>query len=385
MGYFASVNGLQIVSGQLLIPLVGLWTADLQLASSTQVTGPATVVIGNLTLTGYVYRSEVYGGQTSVRLVAGYGGWRTIIQQQGYGNSSGVMLSTVLNDAASACGETVNINSDTSIGNAYTRMDGVASDNLWQMVAQGFIPSWYIDPTGVTQTQAWPSANVSTPFTVTEQKPDQGMIGIATEDYVSWMPGCTFSNPLLEGTYTSGGVHYVFDGEGKFRFEVLTSTTGQNRFLDPLNAVIAKQVAPTRFYGRYEYTISNPTKTTVDCAPTDSSLGLPDLQNVPITADSVSSYTPPDGGTCHIQFLNGQPTRPICVWTDEAPTIVSLMQGTNPIARLGDQIQAFLPPVLPISGVVTIGGMPSPLTGTVMIANPITGVITQGSPQANTT
>ena len=285
----------------------------------------------------------------------------------------------MIQDAAQAAGEKINVPNDTTIGNAYTRLHGIASDTLWEMIAQGFIPAWYIDPSGVTQAASWPSSAISTPFTVTDQRPDEGLVVIATEDYASWMPGCTFTNPLLDGNYTSGGVNYVWSNDGTFRFEVLTGTT--DRFLGALQAFIQRQVAPARYYGRYEYTISNPSSSTVDASPVDSTAGLPDLQNVPIVADSISSYTPPDGGTCHVMFLNGLPTKPICVWTAEAPTMASLLQGTNPVARLGDQTQSFLPPTLPLMGFVN---GTTPFAGTVTIATPISGVITQGSPVTNT-
>ncbi len=378
-GAFSSVNNLQIVAGQLLIPLTGMWTADLWLASSQQVTGAITVVIGNLTLTGFVYRSEVYGGQTRIRAVAGYGGWRTPIPAQGYNTNSGVKLSTIMNDAATACGEMVNVPNDTTVGNFYTRLGAIASDILWQMIILGTIPSWYIDTTGVTQTTSWPSNSITTQFTVTDQRPDEGLVVIATEDYASWMPNCTFTNPLLATgvTYQSGGVNYVWDGEGKFRFEVLTGT--QDRFIGALNAVIQKQIAPTRFYGRYNYTISNPSTTTVDGTPVNSDIGLPDVTAAPITADSIAVYTPPSGSNCHIMFLDGDPGQPICVWTAQTPTMAQLLGGTNPVARLGDQVQCFLPAALPFIGTAIVGGSPAPVTGTVMGGAPISGVLIQGS------
>ena len=378
MSFFASVNNLQIVAGSLMIPLVGAWTADLTLATQQAVSGAATVVIGNLTLQGTVYRSEPYGGQIKARLVGGAAGWRKPIPSQGYGTGGGVKLGTVLRDAAKACGETINVTNDTTIGNAFVRVafsTSVAGDVLWQMIAQGFIPAWYIAPSGVTQTKAWPASSVSTPFTVTDQKPDEGMVEIATEDYASWMPGCTFTNPLLSGTYASAGVHYVWTGDGKFRFEVLTATGDGDRMLGPIQQVIQKELAPTRFFGRYAYTIRNPSPATVDGEPVNPSLGLPDVQNVPIAADSVSTYTPPDGGACHIMFLDGVPTAPICVWTDQTPTKAGILGGAQPVARLGDQVQSFLPPGLPVVG--TVSG--NPFVGTITIAAPITGVITGGS------
>jgi hypothetical protein len=386
MSFFASVNGLQIVAGTLMVPLVGAWTADLQLATTTPVSGAVQVVIGNLTLQGFVYRSDPYGGQIRARLVGGYGGWRTQIPSQGYGSSSGVKLSTVLNDAARACGEQISIANDSNIGNAYVRVDfdtSVASDVLWQMVTQGFIPAWYVAPSGITQTSAWPTNNVQSAFTVTDQKPDEGIVVIATEDYVSWMPGCTFSAPQLASgqTFTSAGVHYVFDNDGKFRFEVMTSTeAGSDRLLGPIQEIVQKELAPTRFYGRYKYTVSNPSSTTVDGTPVNPSIGLPDVQNVAITADSIASYTPAAGSTCHIMFLDGMPTEPVCVWTDQTPTKASILSGVQPVARLGDQVQCFLPPGLPVVG--TVSG--NPFTGTITVANPITGAITGGSPVVGT-
>lgn len=379
MSYFATCGGVPVVGGSLFVPLVGAWTADLYLATGTQVSGAVSVVIGNLTLAGFVYRSEPYGGQTRARLVGGYGGWRTTIPDQGYGSNAGVKLSHVLKDAAAAAGEQINIAADATIGNAFTRIEGPASDVLWQVMSQGLIPAWHIAPSGITQTAAWPATTIGSPFVVTAQRPDEGVVEIASEDYLSWLPGCTFTAPQIVGSYTNGGVTYRFDESGEFRFEVLTGTT--DRLLGALTQFVASKVAPTRFYGRYAYTISNPTSTTVDASPKDGALGLPSLQNVPLVGDSISSYTPPSGGDCHIMFLDGQATKPVCVWTAGNASSINLDGGQQPVARLGDQVQCFLPPTLPISGTVTPGG---PFTGVITVVNPISGVVTGGSTSVNT-
>ena len=386
MAFFASVNGLQIVGGTLIVPLVGAWTADLHLATDQAVSGQATVVIGNLTLVGAVFRSEAYGGQVRARIVGGYGGWRKPIASQGYGTGSGVKLSTVLTDAANACGEQVNIAADMTIGNAYVRVafdTSVAGDVLWQMVAQGHIPAWYVAPSGVTQTQAWPTSTISTPFTVTDQKPDEGMVEVATEDYASWLPGCTFTAPQLAQSYTSAGVHYIWDNDGKFRFEVLTDTGSGDRMLGPIQQVIQKELQPTRFFGRYAYTIHHPTSTTVDASPVNPSLGLPDVQSVRICADSLASYTPPDGGECHIMFLDGVPTAPICVWTAQAPTVAQILSGAIPVALQGNTVTVLWPGAIPVTGVITPPG--SSFTGLLTITSPGIGQISTGSSTVSAT
>ncbi len=384
MSYFASVNGLPVVGGSLLVPLVGAWTADLVLAGQDVVAGPCTVVIGNLTLQGAVYRTAVYGGQTRARLVGGAGGWRKPVPAQGYGNPAGVALSTVLGDVAAATGETILVAVDTSIGNAFARVafaSSVASDVLWQLLALGFIPSWRVAPDGVTRTDAWPATPVQTPFTPTDARPDEGTIQIATEDYASWLPGCTFSSPLLDTTYTSAGVEYRWGDDGTMRFVVLVGTDG-DRIVGPLQRIIASAVSPARFFGRYAYTISNPTPTTIDGSPVDTSLGLPELQNVPLVGSSLASYTPPDGGQARIMFVDGKATQPECVWTQADPnagpteiTIGPQGSGPNGIARVSDSVVVMFPPLMQIAGVLGA----APFVGVLTITTPAIGAIQTGS------
>ena len=398
MTYFASVNGLPVVSGRLLIPSVGIWTADLQLAGTDAISGSCTVVIGNLTLVGAVYRSQVYGAQVSARLVGGAGGWRTVVGAQGYGSSGGVQLSTVLTDAASACGETISLPVGLQVGSAYTRIatvDAVASDVLWDAVARGFIPGWYVDLTGKTQATTWPASNVSTPFTVTAQRPDEGVVVVATEDYASWLPGASFTAPTLATTFAASGVQHVFDSDGTHRLEILTATpalegsppaSSSDRFLGAFSSFVARLIAPTRFYGRYAYTISNPTTTTVDAAPVDTMLGLPSLQNVPLVADSLATYTPPNGGACHIMFLDGKRTNPVCVWTEAdtsngpgAITIAPSFLDALAAARVSDTVVVQFPPAMQISGLQGLPVPNQPFIGLLTITTPAVGVIQTGS------
>jgi thiol-disulfide isomerase/thioredoxin len=403
MSYFAAVNGLQIVSGRLLIPDTGLWTADLQLAGAVPLSGVATVVIGNLTLVGSVYRSSAYGGQVSARLVGGAGGWRTVIPAQGYGNAGGVKLSTILGDAASACGETISVNADSPVGNAFTRLalfDAVASDVLQYAVDGGYISGWYVDPTGTTQTGDWPAETISTPFTVTDQRPDEGVIVVATEDYASWMPGCQFAAPQLSGTYTSAGVHYVWTPDGQFRFEVLTETptltttappvSTFDRFLGAIEALVRRLIAPTRFYARYNYTVSNPTLTTVDLTPINAKLGLPDLQNVPITADALASFIP-GTGRAHVQFLDGDRAQPVCVWCEADSTsgpgtitFAPSVAGALAIARISDTVIVQFPPAMQISGLQGLPVPTEPFVAILTCTTPAVGQIVTGSSQAST-
>ena len=228
MTAFATINGVNIVAGSLAIPRVGMWTADVAIATDEAMSGAATVVLGNLTLTGTIYRSNPFAGQTRARIVGGAAGWRTQLGAKAYTNASGVSLRMILNDAAKECGEHVTLATDTQVGPFYARLAGIASTTL-----RAFCPQWYVDTSGVTQIGDWPTVVVASPFVVTDQRPDEGLVEIATEDYASWLPGASFSGPTLDGTFQSFGSVYTFKQDGTFRLQILTDTA-DDRLLGPL-------------------------------------------------------------------------------------------------------------------------------------------------------
>jgi hypothetical protein len=326
---FATLNGANIVSGTLVVPLVGMWTADIAIATGAAETGAATIVLGNLTLAGTIYRADPFAGQTRARIVGGAGGWRQPIASQSYGLQSGIQLSSVLEDAASLVGETVNVPNDVVIGPFYVRPADLASFTLRQ-----FCPAWYIDTAGVTQIASWPVTVVGSSFLVTSQRPDEGMVEIATEDYASWLPGASFTAPNLEGAFQSAGTVFAFASDGTFRLQVLTDTA-VDRVLGPLHAIIDQRVSPLRFFGEYRYQITNVGNGTVDATPIDSSIGLPAINGLPLDSDSISTYVPPSGVECRVVFGDGRPTYPRVAWTAGQSTSVSLSTGADYVALAG--------------------------------------------------
>ncbi len=220
MSFFSSLAGQRIVSGTLAIPLYGLWVGDVMLASDDPIPDAVPVVIGNLTLHGYVYRSAPFGSNRRCLVIAGYGGLRKVVTPKQYALAGGVRLGMVLRDMAMEVGERVNVPKalDRVIGTGYAREGAAASRVLRQLAGE----NWYVDPAGVIQIQAWPTRKVSSPFTVIDQDGAPGIVTIASEDYAAWMPNCTFAAPTLAGTLTSGGTLFRFGGDGEFRMEVMT-------------------------------------------------------------------------------------------------------------------------------------------------------------------
>lgn len=215
---FASFGGARASELDLAIPLYGMWSADVTIALDDAVPATGALVIGNLTLQGFVYRQALYGGSRRLRLIAGFGGWRKAVPAQQYSLSSGVRASLLLGDVAKLIGEKVNVASDHVVGPTYTRAAGIAADLLADLAGD----AWYIDVAGVTQLAPWPTGSIRSSFLVTDQDGAAGRITVATEDYAEWLPGKTFSSPFTDGTYTTRGIELHVNNDGIARVEVLT-------------------------------------------------------------------------------------------------------------------------------------------------------------------
>jgi hypothetical protein len=375
---FATLNGARIISGSLTVPYYGTWTADVVLAQADAIaTTPmgCTIVLGNLTLVGTAFRTASFSGARSARIVGGAAGWLETVTAQQYHSSGGVQASMVLGDAASAVGERVSLASNSSLGSDFVRAADRAS-NVLEQVSGG---EWWVDSSGTTRVAPRENVVIGSAFVVEDWSGGKGRFTIATEDYASWLPGATFSSPTVSAVQTISSVTYRFENDGRFRLEVLAegaqSTVTLDRIFSSFRSLIQKLLAPTRYYGTYEYTIVATDGTTVDGTPNDTTRGLPSLNKLELRADSIAAQTPQTRNLCHVIFVNGDPTKPKCTWTQPDPTSAQLLGGSNPVARLGDQVQVFLPPTLPIAG--TLSG--APFTGVITVTNPLTGSITQGS------
>lgn len=153
--------------------------------------------------------------------------------------------------------------------------------------------------------------------------------------------------------------------------------TTDDRILAWFRSLVRSVFPREQYTGVFDYVITGVNgeapSFTCDVAPADSSIGLPTLNAIEIVG-SVSSMTatPSTGMSCLLIFLDKNPTKPRIVGIEAS--------GANPVARLGDQVMCFLQPTLPVVG--TVSG--SPFAGTITVANPISGTITQGSGRART-
>lgn len=217
MSAYVSLGNVRVVTLGLTVPSYGMWTAHVQLATAAAVPPIPLLTVGGLTMRGAVYRETAFAGERRALVVGGYGGWRKRLPSQHYQLDSGVMLSTVLGDAAREVGERLGTFGDIAVGRDYTRPAGNAVDTLRRLAAV-----WRIDVDGVTQLNAWPSKTVRSQFNVESFDGAKGLAVIATEAYQDWLPGAIFENATVAPARKVMGMQLEIDRDGKSRVAVLT-------------------------------------------------------------------------------------------------------------------------------------------------------------------
>ncbi len=182
-------------------------------------------------------------------------------------------------------------------------------------------------------------------------------------------------------------------------------TNTVDRLREAFAKLVRSEVPQLDFLGVYEYAVqatdgnaSTPSKT-VDANPTATEtsggrkLNLPNITKVPIMLPY--GVTPPVGALCTVQFLNGDPARPVVVCFNDPMTLMVFASGALFNARQGDMTAVYLNTpamVLIASGLVctapgsppTVNPLvfpppPAPVTSAPLA--PLYGLITSGTPQ----
>ena len=176
-----------------------------------------------------------------------------------------------------------------------------------------------------------------------------------------------------------------------------------DRLVASLRLIIRGELPQLTYCGTYEYAIQSVNGTAVSAAPTDTTLPLPTIANMPVRpsvlGESVGGIQ--TGQTCLVQFINANPSRPVItslsaisntatidaensVSIGASSIAVALAGGSAPVARIGDMITVFLPtsPVA-ITGVLKGPGGPFFFNGTITFTSPATGMMTAGSPSVS--
>ena len=323
-GPYASLGGVPVTRASVEIPAYGLWAADVMLPQPDAIAPSAKLVIGDLTMQSYAYRTYAYTNSRKSRLVGGLsGGWMQSAPAQQYANPPGLTLSLVLNDLAALIGEKVQITNDQAFGSFFFRKGtGPAKKVLDQLVGPR---GWWVDTTGTVQVGATRSAQpITSAFTVNEFDGATGRAVISTETPSDWMPGRTWTAPTVTTTQTVSSVRHAIDESGVLRTEVLSAGPEvDDRLIAPLRDLVESLAPDVTYSGVWEYAVQDTNGTTVSCSPTASSiLAAPFPLPQHVTGVTMrpgvagTSMKPAKGSIVYLAFANGDPSRPVILAYD---------------------------------------------------------------------
>ena len=362
-----SLAGDRVVSGSIEIPAYGLWAADVVLADDTTLPASAPLVLGDLTLQSYAYRTFAYAGSRRSRLVGGYaGGWMQTVQPQQWANPPGLMLSLVLNDLAALIGEKVNVGDDQVFGSfLFTRL-GAAKRILDRLVGR----TWWIDPAGTVQVGvARSSAAISSAFTLNEFDGATGRAVISTENPSDWMPGRTWTAPTVTVPQTVSSVrHSVVDGT--LRTEALSvGPELADRMIAPLRELVEDLAPDAVYYGTWEYAVQDTDGTYVSCKPTASAVlaapfPLPQHVTGVVMRPGLPGckVKPGVGSLVYVAFANGDPSRPlISSYDSNAAQSVGFNCGTGTAEHLAT-VEGVCNMLTAAGFLIMVAGNPTPAT-----------------------
>ncbi len=150
MSSFAALNGRPVLSGSVVLPFAGVWTAGLVVDAAVAPTGAATLTLdeGAVTLAGTLLRSREAFGRVEALMVGGAGGLWTQVAGRHYRSTPG---SLIWNAILSECGEVASGASWTaplaSQFAQWTRIRSSGADALARLVGV-FGGVWRVDIDG---------------------------------------------------------------------------------------------------------------------------------------------------------------------------------------------------------------------------------------------
>ena len=376
---------LDILAGQ-----GGAWYVDALLDDSEAVvTGQVVVTVGSLRLVGTVLPaySGAFALQRSLRIVAGAGGWGTVLRQKAYHDDNGVTALTVATDAARDCGETLGTFDPpaTSLGKDYVRRLGTGSAVLDRLAGDR---QWWVDQAGITQVGTRPSNTPDvTKYQVDTYSPLNRLATLSMDDPSILWVGDVLASDRLSEPQTIRDLHLRVEASS-FRAFCYTGgdSSDDGRLARSLDAILTQRES-AHIWGKHRYRVySMAPDGRANLQVVRKVSGLPDVLPVILKPGAPGLWGKLTAGSeVLVEFIGGDPTEPIITGFSGkgepgfVPESLELCGGGAPIARLGDTGVAFFPPVCPIAG--TVEGVGA-FTGLLTITTPCPVQINTGSGKA---
>jgi hypothetical protein len=187
----ASVNGIDVISATIRMPLIGAWSADAVVDTAAGVSGPCTLALdGGLTLVGFAARTGVFLDTAYVRITGGgAGGLSKPARVQHYRQTT---VRGIVGELMRTSGETLSATADAAVLAlqlvAWTQQRQTVRQALSSLVEDrrlGGGVSWRVLPDGTIWigTETWPDAGLTAPADYQEivELPSEGWLDLGSE------------------------------------------------------------------------------------------------------------------------------------------------------------------------------------------------------------
>lgn len=363
----STLAGNTVTHARVHIPAWGVPWVEATIEDEVKLSGPAKFVLADLELVGTIMSGGTGPkGRARYRIAAGAGAWGKTVPEKSYANDAGIKASTVLGDAALACGETIDAATlpDTRLGPAFAREKAPASRVL-ETVAPG---RWYVGADGITRIGKRPQSAMPDDVQIGSVDQAFGTVELAADSIAQLLPGV-----LVEGLEAVDVLHVL--EPGSIRTTLWTAGIApSSRRLSSLRRII-EQIDPRRRYrGIFEYRVVTQTGERLNLQPIRVSTGMPSLQRVFVRPGvSGARADVALGSRVIVSFLDAEPSRPVVVGFEDAEgegflpgvleidstdeldlgetaTLTKIANGVLGIARATDPVVAG-----PFGGTITVG------------------------------
>lgn len=354
-----TLSGHSVVSARVMLPTWGVWWAEVTLTEGADLEGPVVLSLEGLALAGSVMSGGVYAGAARYRIAGGAGGWGRVLPPKSYANDAGVKASTIIADAAAACGEMVDVSplAGVSVGPAYVREGGPAGRVLEAVAPRG----WYVGEDGVTRIGRRPRTAVTADVAVLDCDLASGVVRVDAPDLGQLVPGA-----VVEGVEAVDVVHEAANGG------VVTTIYGAgiastSRRLAALSRLLEQLDPARRFRGVYEYRVVTQEGERLSLQPVRVSLGMPDLRRVLVRPGIAGARCEVElGARVLVAFVDADRARPVVVGFEDAegsgfaPRALYLgglddladpLTAAGRVVRYGDQV------TIPVVGASAVGAI----------------------------
>lgn len=333
-----------VLSGTIMMPLYGVWTADLVINATDGFSGGTHVDIvaeDGVTLTGTVAESRTgdFLNTIHTRILGGAGGMGVTATPGGYVQPQ-ARVSDVLNGLTRSAGETLSstvsqqfLSTNLTAWMVTERAVSEVLDILLEQVEPTF--GWRILSDGKLWMGAESWSTSDTAFQLLVRNPVEGYFDLGVES-----PAITPGVELPDVGRVSRVEHAI--ESGAIRSRVWVPTDQQPGIADSIDVLIDHRLAKLDYFALYDATVKSQSAdlTTVDLQPEDPRIG--GLQRVPIRNGLAGcSQEVPTGTKIRLGWDRGDPRRPFAALWDGGENVTRLKLGGNTdAARKGDHSDA---------------------------------------------